>query len=260
MKNTMQSGDFTHLAQEYAKYRPGYSTVLANALFNYVDVQKEDFRVADVGAGTGIWSRYLLEQNSPCICVEPNDAMRGEGIEYTRSFPNATWQTGSAEETGLDSSSVDWLTMASSFHWVETEVGLREFKRVLKTGGHFTALWNPRNIEGNELHEAIERIIYDIAPNIKRKSSGGKKHVDDMYQTLISTHDFTDVLFMETPYTMKRTKEEYIGAWRSVNDIQVQAGPGKFEKIITGISDYIDHLDFISVPYLVRAWTATVIK
>jgi ubiquinone/menaquinone biosynthesis C-methylase UbiE len=259
MKAHIQSGDFTKLAYDYSKYRPGYSPVVAKGLFRYVNIRQENFTVADVGAGTGIWSKYIIGQNIPCICVEPNEAMRKAGVEYTSAYANVTWQSGSAEDTGLADRSVNWVTMASLFHWVNTEVALREFNRILKPGGYFTALWNPRNIEGHAFHEEIEQMIYNMVPDLKRKSSGSKEHIEDMNEILTSTGDFTDVLFMEAPYTINRTPEEYIGAWRSVNDIQAQAGPEKFEKIIDMIPDKIKHTAVIPVPYVIRAWTAKVV-
>ena len=253
----MQQGDFTALAKSYAKYRSGYSSQVARALFSYVRADRPGFTAADVGAGTGIWSRIMLEAGLRCICIEPNDAMRTEGIEHTWSF-HPEWKNGTGEETTLADLSVNWVTMASSFHWVKPERALPEFCRVLKPGGYFTALWNPRNIEGNELHESIEAEIYRIVPGLKRKSSGAKKHVSDMPAVLASTGDFGPPIFMESTEEVVMSKERYLGAWRSVNDIQAQAGPERFEEIIRAIEARIAGLDEISVPYLTRAWTAQI--
>ena len=51
------------------------------------------------------------------------------------------------------------------------------------------------------------------------------------------------------------SKERYIGAWRSVNDIQVQAGPERFASIISEIENKAKNLDEIEVPYKTRSWT-----
>ena len=34
--------------------------------------------------------------------------------------------------------------MGSSFHWADTLQALEEFHRILRPGGFFTAIWNPR--------------------------------------------------------------------------------------------------------------------
>ena len=49
--------------------------------------------------------------------------------------------------------------------------------------------------------------------------------------------------------------ERYLGAWRSVNDIQAQAGPEKFEVLLRQIGEKIASLSEVVVPYKTRAWT-----
>jgi transcription termination factor NusB len=63
---------------------------------------------------------------------------------------------------------------------------------------------------------------------------------------------------MEAAEDVVVSKEQYLGAWRSVNDIQAQAGPQRFERVIKAIEKHISHLDEIAVPYMTRVWTAKV--
>ena len=65
---------------------------------------------------------------------------------------------------------------------------------------------------------------------------------------------------METDHTEIMSKERYLGAWRSVNDIRSQAGVEKFEIIMKMIENKIAHLDMIEVPYKMRSWTAQTTK
>lgn len=251
----MQLGDFSTLAKQYIN-RPAYNDHLLKTLLLYTGyLQKPDFSVADVGAGTGKLTKMLLEKGVSLTAVEPNDSMREEGVKYTDGF-NASWLAGSGEETGLPGGSVDWLIMASSFHWTDPEKSLPEFHRALKPGGYFTAIWNPRNIESSELHTRIEQKIYEIAPNINRVSSGSKANTKKWEEVLISTGHFSNVIFMEVDHTEVMTKERYLGAWNSVNDIQAQAGPESWAKILTMIENEIAYLDVVEVPYKNRSWTA----
>lgn len=260
MTHGIQSGDFSALAENYSKYRPDYSASVLGLLIKHVGAAVSGFAAADVGAGTGIWSRMLIDAGITCTCVEPNDQMREQGIAYTSGHGRVQWKAGSGEATGLAPASVDWVTMASSFHWVQADKGLREFARILRPGGHFTALWNPRNIEGHPLHEGIEQMIQERVPSLKRKSSGARGKVADMYRTMVSTGDFEDVIFVEAPHEIAMTQERYMGAWRSVNDIQAQAGPERFAEILAEIERRIAGMDRIVVPYLTRSWTAKVRK
>jgi len=186
--------------------------------------------------------------------VEPCEDMREEGIRFTADF-DIDWHGGSAEATGLNDASVDWVTMASSFHWADTPAALGEFHRILKPGGHLTILWNPRNIDGNKMHEEIEQLVHDLVPTLKRVSSGRAKNSRDWTDDLQSTGDFTDCIFMEAHHEIAMSHERYVGAWRSVNDIQAQAGPEKFKLLLDRIREKIADRNDVVVPYKTRAWT-----
>lgn len=250
----MKLGDFTELAKNY-KHRPGYSEMLLKYIASYIGAYREDFRVADVGAGTGKLTENLTQIGLKGIAVEPNNAMRNEGIKSFNSIDSFNWISGSAECTNIETESVDWVLMGSSFHWTDNEKALKEFNRILKPHGFFTVIYNPRDIEKNKLHIDIEENIKKMVPHLKRHSSGHKNNVSDLETTLCGSNDFHNYIFMEAPHIETMTKERYIGAWRSVNDIQVQAGDKLFEEIINMISHKIEHLNTIKVPYKTRAWT-----
>ena len=250
----MQLGDFTKLAKDYVN-RPGYSLDVLRVIGRNAGMDRRDFRVADVGAGTGKLTENLSELGLVGCAVEPNAAMREEGIKLFSSNPSFVWSEGSAEHTGLPDHSFDWVLMGSSFHWADTAQALEEFHRILKPGGYFTAIWNPRNIEGHELHEKIEAMIAAEVPELKRVSSGGKKNIGDIEGKLLSTEYFSNLFFVEAEHEVVMSKERYMGAWRSVNDIQAQAGPERFEIILNKIEEIIAPYHEVVVPYKSRAWT-----
>ncbi len=250
----MKQGDFTGLAADYIN-RPGYSLDVLRMIGRNAGMDRRDFRVADVGAGTGKLTENLCELGLKGCAVEPNDAMRNEGIKAFDGNESFVWSKGFAEDTGLPDCSFDWVLMGSSFHWTKAEEALEEFHRILKPGGWFTAIWNPRNIEGNALHEGIEKMISEEIPELKRVSSGSKSNSLNVEEMILSTPYFSNLIFVETSYEIKMTKERYLGAWRSVNDIQAQAGPERFEIIMKNIEQTIESYDEIVVPYKSRAWS-----
>ncbi len=250
MNTAIKQGDFTGLAKDYSTCRPDYSQTVLKVLLKHTAAKS----VSDVGAGTGIWSRMLSQSGLKTTSVEPCDDMREEGIRFTADY-DIDWHAGSAEQTGLSENSVDWVTMASSFHWADTPVALAEFNRLLKPDGYLTILWNPRNIDGNELHENIEQLVHNMIPSLKRVSSGRAKNSRDWTEDLQSTGHFTDCVFTEARHEIAMSHERYLGAWRSVNDIQAQAGPEKFELLLKQIGEIITDLDKVIVPYKTRAWT-----
>lgn len=251
----MKHGDFTSLAEDYSKFRPEYSPSVLDALLGMIARPASEIDAADVGAGTGIWTRMLAGRVRSIAAVEPNDDMRIVGERDCAGLPIA-YRKGSGERTGLASGSVELLTMASSFHWVDFDQGLAEFHRVLVPGGRICLLWNPRLIEVNPLLVEIEAHLNTLRPNIKRVSSGRSGITETLTEQLWASSYFEDVVYLEGRHMIEMTPERYLGAWRSVNDLRVQLGPEKFEAFLSFVEQRIAGLEVIEATYLTRAWSA----
>ena len=105
------------------------------------------------------------------VRVEPNDEMRQQGILASQGHENP-WREGTGEATELPAV----LSISSPWrrHFIGSisMAGAREFQRILRQGGRFVALWNPRLIEVNPLLVEIEGEITRLKPDIRRVSSG----------------------------------------------------------------------------------------
>ncbi|WP_298065811.1 class I SAM-dependent methyltransferase [uncultured Mailhella sp.] len=258
----MKHGDFTALADNYARYRPGYSPFVLNAFLSLAERERERERettaaltCADAGAGTGIWSRQLASAGVHVIAVEPNDAMRKAGEKQSAGC-DILWRKGGAEHTGLPADSCDLVCMASSFHWPDFDAAVKEFGRILKPGGLFMALWNTRRFESNPLLVEIEDYLHKLVPELKRVSSGRSEFCNTLTDRLRSRKEFTDVLYVEGRHTEQQSQERYIGLWESVNDIRVQAGEERFARFIDHIKEVTRDTPVIEAEYLTRAWIA----
>jgi ubiquinone/menaquinone biosynthesis C-methylase UbiE len=256
----MKHGDFTGLAGDYAKFRPGYAPQVATAILGYVTrhVGRDAATIdaADIGAGTGIWTRMLAARGlHSVVAVEPNDEMRGQGIQTSRDT-GIVWRKGSAEATGLPDASADLVSMASSLHWADFDQACDEFHRILRPGGVFVALWNPRFIEANPLLVEIEAQIRRLKPDIRRVSSGRSGITERLTDMLSAKPQFAEVLYLEGRHSLQQTPAQYIGAWRSVNDLQVQLGPELFQKFLDFTEKRVADLTAIETTYVTRAWAA----
>jgi SAM-dependent methyltransferase len=252
----MKHGDFTGLADDYAKFRPSYAPQVATAILGYLGRKPASIDAADVGAGTGIWTRMLAARGlHSVVAVEPNDDMRERGIETSRGT-GIVWHKGSAEGTGLPHGSVDLVSMASSLHWADFDKACEEFHRILRPHGIFVALWNPRFIEANPLLVEIEAEITRLKPDIRRVSSGRSGITQRLTDMLSAKPQFAEVLYMEGRHSLDQTPDQYIGVWRSVNDLQVQLGPELFRKFLDFTEKRIAGLTAIETTYVTRAWVA----
>ncbi len=251
----MKPGDFTGLAQAYTKYRPNYSDMIVSCIIGSLRVPFSSARVADVGAGTGIFTRQLLEKLPRSIfAIEPNQDMFEVGKSELGEA--VKWIQAGAEATGLEDNSIDLVTMASSFHWPNTQQALAEFNRVLAVGGVFAAVWNPRLTERSESESEIDRLLETNFGVRTRVSSGRSDFANGLEKTLRDSGHFCSTGYLESVEVKKVGVEDYIGAWTSVNDIQSQLGPIKFQQFIEDITRLLAGHEFIDVHYLTRCWMA----
>lgn len=249
-------GDFTRLAQTY-DCRAGYSHTVLEFCLSFSRDKRETLIVADIGAGTGKLTQDLNFLGFRGYAIEPNEAMfeKGSGLQL-----NFRWSKGTAENTHLEDNSVDIVTMGSAFHWTDQQKALIEFHRILKPGGRFIAIWNPRDLNACPLQKEIDQWIQQQIPNFTRVSSGSSSFMHGLEKTLVKDSYFSDVVFVEGGHFEKMSQERYLGAWKSVNDIRSQAGEEIFQKIIAHIEKKTDGMNEIIVPYKTRAWIAKPMK
>ena len=258
MRN-MQHGDYTLLAPDYARHRPAYSDTVLKAIIGLIGKDARKIHAVDVGAGTGIWTRMVSRQGCGVTAIEPNDEMRKFGIAHDEAS-TIRWLKGKAEETGLPRNCCDLVTMASSFHWTKFDKAAKEFNRILKAGGWFAALWNTRSLENNPLLVEIENKLKTIVPDLKRVSSGKSEFCATLRERLYQCGRFKDVLYIEGRHSERMTPARYIGIWRSVNDVYVQAGRVRFEEFMDYLRERLHTVKYIDAVYLTRAWIAQVNK
>lgn len=156
---------FTGRSKQYVKFRPSYPQQVLSYLQQHVGWTKEKL-IADVGAGTGIFTKLLLEQGSRVVAIEPNDEMRQALIEYLKPYlvdkeANKQLQVinGSAEATGVADNTLDGIVCAQSFHWFDAGLARAEFMRVLKPQGKVVLLWNQRDVEASAFVRDYEELF-----------------------------------------------------------------------------------------------------
>jgi SAM-dependent methyltransferase len=158
---------FTGRVDDYVKYRPSYPEEAMDYLFGEAGLRSGSL-VADIGAGTGIFSKLLLARGSRVIAVEPNEAMRSAAVEMLGSDPKYRAVEGSAEATGLDDGSVDFIICAQSFHWFDGVAAMAEFKRILRPGGKVVLIWNSRVPSGTPFLVGYEQLLHKYGEDYER--------------------------------------------------------------------------------------------
>jgi len=178
-KSTMNESKFNGMGEIYSKYRPSYPLEFIDYIFSNIGTKKETI-IADIGSGTGILTRQLLERGGKVTAVEPNADMRKVAEKDLSSFDKFISINGTAENTTLPDHSIDHITVAQAFHWFDRQLFKSECKRILKPGGMVFLVWNSRD-ETSELVRENDAVNKKYCPNFKGFSGGmrGAENEDD---------------------------------------------------------------------------------
>lgn len=157
---------FTAAVDDYDAYRPSYPGAMVDWLLETARVP-DGGKAADIGCGTGIFTRLLAARGLDVVGIEPNDAMRARAA----ARGGARYQKGDASATGLPAGSLDLVAAAQAFHWFDLEPSLAEFKRVLIPEGRCAAVWNERTNETPFL-KAYEELLLAYSSEYREVSRG----------------------------------------------------------------------------------------
>ncbi len=155
---------FTDRVNDYVRFRPGYPSALLDELTR-VGRLGPGCVVADLGSGTGIFTRLLLDRGARVLAIEPNAAMRKAAEAALSREPGFMSLDASAEATTLADGSVDIVTVAQAFHWFEADNARNELARILRPEGYVALIWNKRRDTpfNRDYESMLERMAPDYA-------------------------------------------------------------------------------------------------
>jgi ubiquinone/menaquinone biosynthesis C-methylase UbiE len=241
--------DYTTLADAYLR-RPDYAEAAIDAALLIAGSEKRD-KFCDVGAGVAHLTLMLAARSLDVVAVEPNDAMRANGIKRTEKLANVRWHEGTGEATGQATQAFDMVTFGSSFNVCDRQQALKETARILMPRGWFACMWNHRQLD-DPIQSQIETII-------KARVSGygyGTRRED---QTVVidASGLFGPVVHLDSRVMHEQTVEECVEAWRSHATLERQAGAA-FHDVVAEIENYLHTLgtSSIQVPYSTNIWVA----
>jgi SAM-dependent methyltransferase len=157
---------FADRVEHYVRYRPGYPPEVLDLLRAECGLQPSHV-VADIASGTGMFTRLLLENGNSVFAVEPNTEMREMGIHQLEHYSRLVSVAGTAEETTLQSASVDFVTAAQAAHWFNLPRARAEFVRILKPGGWCVLIWNERNTDRTPFLRDYEQLLLTYGTDYK---------------------------------------------------------------------------------------------
>lgn len=237
---------FGKVASNYNAYRPSLPESAQNLLgdFNHLDV-------VEIGAGTGLATRYLLEtykEMKSLTVIEPDlhmlnilkenlrntsssDSKKNhDAIEDTNSHPSSSSVSFKAlpnhsEDIDLPNNSADIVIMVSTWHWLEKKRTAIEIARILRPGGKVLILWNSFHGEKYPWLKQMVRIrdnpeLLDesakLASNLSYSGTGLRHRVHhEAYFDPEWDVPFINVQQVDLEYKWERTIQEVILLFRT---------------------------------------------
>ena len=241
--------DYTTLADAYLK-RPDYADAAIDAALAIAGAEKRD-NFCDVGAGVAHLTLMLAARGLDVVAVEPNDAMRSNGIKRTEKLANVRWHEGTGEATGQAEQVFDMVTFGSSFNVCDRQQALKETARILKPRGWFACMWNHRQLD-DPIQSSIEAIIKAQVPDY-----GYGTRREDQTAVIDASGLFGPVVHLDSRVMHEQRIEECVEAWRSHATLERQAG-AVFHEVVATIENYLQSLNTptIQIPYSTNIWVA----
>ena len=128
---TNRYGGFAEL---YNNNRPIPPKIITDIVKMYS--KSSSLEVADIGSGTGLSTIIWKDVAKSTIGIEPDDDMRKMAEEHN-GFSTVTFKKGLSTDTGLESESVNVVTISQALHWMDIEKTFDEVYRILSTDGVF---------------------------------------------------------------------------------------------------------------------------
>jgi SAM-dependent methyltransferase len=170
---------FTDRVADYVKFRPHYPPAVFDMLREELEFRRGT-TIADIGSGTGISTKPLLELGCTVYAVEPNAAMRSAAEQWLGDFAGFESKPGTAEATTLGEHSVDAIVAAQAFHWFDAAKARREFARILRPAGWVVLLGNQRLKSESPFDESYDRLVEGFAIDLDMVKANELRSIDSV--------------------------------------------------------------------------------
>lgn len=208
---------FDEIVVKYDSIRPEYPVEMFEDIIKYSKLEK-GIKALEIGAGTGKATTPFLEAGYDVTAVEIGANMAEFLLERFKEYKSFSVIIAAFEDAILNEDSYSLIYAASSFHWVDAEIGCPKAFRLLKNGG-VIALLRYNIFTTDEFYEEIQSVYNEHYHNFykskKRKVSKEEfiKSPDILagygFEDL-SRYGFRDVLMRLYDVTQMFSADEYI--------------------------------------------------
>lgn len=140
-----------------------------------------NFKVADIGSGTGKLSRLFLSNGNLVYAIEPNREMMKFAVLSLKSYDNFLPMLACAEQTGLADESIDLICIGQAFHWFDKKICNSEFKRILKSSGYLAIFGKKSDFIDKKLNEDYLEIFDQLCPRPENRPNYDDEDIEQLF-------------------------------------------------------------------------------
>ena len=203
----MNENIFSGKAEVYMQCRPRYAQGVLDFIRRETALTPDSL-IADIGAGTGIFTGQLMSLGCRVAAVEPNGDMRSRIAE---TAPGAEIISAPAEHTGLPDGSVSLITAAESFHWFQPDDFREECRRILRPDGKVMIVWNLTDKKTSTVQRLHELNMKYCEKYRSLFTNNEQFSVSDEKYKVMSENYLTNSRREIYPNDLMFTKEQFIG-------------------------------------------------
>jgi SAM-dependent methyltransferase len=205
---------FSSVAQDYARFRPGYPAALFSTLAGLAPARDLAW---DCATGNGQAALHLAEHFARVVATDLSQEQLGRAI----AAPRIEYRRAGAEESGLDPASVDLITVAQAVHWFDFDRFYAEARRVLVARGVIAVWTYHRALADPEIQAVSERFRQRVEGDWPPE----RRWVEEHYRTL--PLPFAEIavapLLHEEWWDLERLLG-YLSTWSAVSQYRRRTG------------------------------------
>jgi SAM-dependent methyltransferase len=206
---------FSGHADDYARFRPDYPADLFGWLAGISPTQQLAW---DCACGNGQAALGLASEFRQVVATDASENQIQKALAHDR----VDYRVAPAEHSGLESASVDLITVAQALHWFDLDAFYLEAKRVLRTGG-VLAVWSYGLARiSPELDAVVHHLYQDLVgpywPMERRLVESGYSEIDFPFRE-IEPKPFA----MESAWSLEMLSG-YLRTWSAVKRYQADKG------------------------------------